>query len=165
MISLNGGSLAEQKLDRYLARTNADQYTPIDRTEKFLQRLCREGYLVKTREMDAGEEVVEYMVGPRGKIEVGSGGVAGLVREVYGHGEDGSDAQPTQGEREIRQEFEMRLRRSLGIVDVRDNATEGDEEPQSQVNGHQEEQRSRRSRSSRRAAADASSGDESEASD
>lgn len=102
---LNGGSLPEQKLDRYLARTNADTYTPIDRTDRLLQRLCKEGYLVRTREMDGGEELVEYMVGPRGKMEVGTAGVAGLVREVYGVGNT----------EEQREDFEARLARSLGI--------------------------------------------------
>lgn len=113
MISLNGGALSEQKLERYLARTNADTYTPIDRTDRFLARLCKEGYLVRTRENDGGEEVVEYMVGPRGKVEVGWGGVAGLVREVYGLGGGLEDLTPA--EREERGEFEARLRGVLGL--------------------------------------------------
>lgn len=107
MISLNGGTLGDQKLERYLARMNADQYTPIDKTEKLLQRLCKEGYIVKTREMDGGEEIIEYMVGPRGKVEVGSGGVAGLARSVYGVVGATDEA-----------EFEAKLRRSLGIGGV-----------------------------------------------
>ncbi|KAJ5408433.1 hypothetical protein N7509_002316 [Penicillium cosmopolitanum] len=86
LISLNGGSLAEPKLDRYLTRMNAETHTPIDRTDKLLQRMIREGYLVRTRELDGGEEQIEFLVGPRGKVEVGTKGVAGLVREVYGRG-------------------------------------------------------------------------------
>ncbi|KAJ5084418.1 hypothetical protein NUU61_008997 [Penicillium alfredii] len=144
VISLNGGSLAEQKLERYLARTNADTYTPIDRTDRLLQRLCREGYLIKTREMDGGEEVVEYMVGPRGKVEVGSGGVAGLVRRVYGR-DGGGDDDGTMAEQEIQQEFEARLGRSLGVVGVRRQA-EAEEE------GQQRRQSQAPRRSSRRAA-------------
>ncbi|PWY76306.1 MAGE-domain-containing protein [Aspergillus heteromorphus CBS 117.55] len=105
VILLNGGAIQEQKLDRYLKRTNAETYTPIDRTDRFLQRLCREGYLVRNREVDGGEEVIEYILGPRGKIEVGAQGVAGLVREVYGRSGD--------GERD--QELEIRLARSLGF--------------------------------------------------
>ncbi|KAE8162051.1 MAGE family-domain-containing protein [Aspergillus tamarii] len=106
VILLNGGSLPEQKLERYLARTNADTYTPIDRTDRLLQRLVRDGYLVRLREMDGGEEVIEYMVGQRGKMEVGTVGVAGLVREVYGSGNMTA---------EQREDFEARLARSLGI--------------------------------------------------
>ncbi|EAW08117.1 MAGE domain-containing protein [Aspergillus clavatus NRRL 1] len=115
VITLNGGSLPEQKLERYLKRTNADTFTPIDRTDRFLQRLCKEGYLLRTREMDGGEEVVEYLVGPRGKIEVGVQGVAGLVREVYGRQGvvEGDDTTPAEGQQ--MSEFEARLARSLGI--------------------------------------------------
>ncbi|KAJ5477154.1 hypothetical protein N7539_007298 [Penicillium diatomitis] len=135
VIALNGGSLGEQKLTRYLRRMNADENTPIDKTEKLLARLCREGYLVRTREMDGGEEIIEFMVGPRGKIEVGSGGVAGMVREVYGHGRGtgtgtgGADNDDlTQAEREARAEFESRLRTSLGIVSMRDEQQADDED-------------------------------------
>ena len=115
MILLNGGSLPEQKLERYLKRTNADTYTPVDRTDRFLQRLCKEGYLIRNREMEGGEEIIEYMVGPRGTVEVGVRGVAGLVREVYGRQGivEGNDSTPA--ERAQMEEFESRLARSLGI--------------------------------------------------
>ncbi|WEW55253.1 hypothetical protein PRK78_000682 [Emydomyces testavorans] len=113
LISLSGGCIAEQKLDRYLRRVNADSYTPLDRTEKLLARLCKEGYLVRNRDVDGGEEVIEYLVGPRGKIEVGVGGVAGLVGEVYGFGR----VNAVQGgvDEAAMEEFEQKLRRSLGI--------------------------------------------------
>ncbi|PYH28875.1 MAGE domain-containing protein [Aspergillus neoniger CBS 115656] len=105
VIVLNGGTIHEQKLERYLKRTNTDAWTPIDRTDRFLQRLCKEGYLVRNRDVDGGEEVIEYILGPRGKIEVGTKGVARLVREVYGQSE-GSERDD---------EFEIRLARSLGL--------------------------------------------------
>lgn len=114
LITLNGGSLAEQKLDRYLARTNADVSTPLDRTDKLLQRLCRDGYLVKTREMDGGEEIIEYILGPRGKVEVGTGAVAGMVRAVYGK-EALPNEDMSQFQRDEMVDFEGRLARSLGI--------------------------------------------------
>lgn len=113
VVLLNGGALQESKLERYLKRTNADTYTPIDRTDKLLQQLCKEGYLIRNREMDGGEEIIEYMVGPRGKIEVGTKGVAGLVREVYGRAAETEDM--TALERDRMEEFEQRLARSLGI--------------------------------------------------
>ncbi len=113
---------------RYLRRMNADDYTPIDKTDKLLARLCKEGYLVRTREMDGGEEVIEFMVGPRGKMEVGSGGAAGLVREVYGRGRGSREGGSTQAEREPRADFEARLRRSLGIAAVREEEQEEEEE-------------------------------------
>lgn len=147
VITLNGGSLGEQKLERYLARTNADTYTPIDRTDKFLNRLCKEGYLVRTKENDGGEEIVEYMVGPRGKVEVGSGGVAGLVREVYGRGGGLEDLTPA--EREEREEFEARLKRSLGVTGPQ--GTQGSRAAKSQGNTANGEGSSGPRRASRRA--------------
>ncbi|KAI9775239.1 MAG: hypothetical protein M1839_001357 [Geoglossum umbratile] len=101
VISLSGGSIAEAKLERYLKRANADQNTPVDKTEKLLQRLCKEGYLMRIKESSGGEEVVEYMVGPRGKVEVGSGGVAGLVKGVYGDS--------------AMEDLDARVKRSMGL--------------------------------------------------
>ncbi|KAI9750065.1 MAG: hypothetical protein M4579_006617 [Chaenotheca gracillima] len=108
LISLSGGSVPEAKLERYLRRANADQYTPIDKTEKLLQRLCKEGYLVRLKDNGGGgEEVVEYMVGPRGSLEVGNDGVMGLVKTVY-EGEINGDAAQDE-------ELEAKMRKSLGL--------------------------------------------------
>ncbi|KAL4919288.1 MAGE family-domain-containing protein [Aspergillus aurantiobrunneus] len=115
LILLNGGTLQEQKLDRYLSRVNAESYTPIDRTDRLLQRLCKEGYLLRSREMDGGDEVIEYMVGPRGKVEVGARGVAGLVREVYARQALTEAADITPAAKERMEDFEYRLSRSLGF--------------------------------------------------
>lgn len=97
---------------------------------------------MRTREMDGGEEVIEFMVGPRGKVEVGSSGVAGLVREVYGRGRDSGangEDESTQIEREMRADFEARLRRSLGIVGVQEEEGGEDDERREELrvaNGH-----------------------------
>ncbi|KAJ5195043.1 uncharacterized protein N7498_008481 [Penicillium cinerascens] len=163
VISLNGGTLGEQKLERYLARMNAETYTPIDRTDRFLARLCKEGYLVRTREMDGGEEIIEYMAGPRGKIEVGTSGVSGLAREVYGFSGGGELTRAEQNERE---EFETRLKRSLGIAEMtREGGEEEEEEEEARVNGEERRQSEGPRRSSRRAAASDSSEEESSDSD
>ncbi|KAI2717555.1 hypothetical protein CBS147332_4435 [Penicillium roqueforti] len=154
VILLNGGSLAEQKLDRYLTRTNAEIATPVDRTDKLLQRLCKEGYIIKTREMDGGEEVIEYILGPRGKVEVGTSGVAGLVRTVYGKNR-GPHENLTEFQREDLEDFEGKLGRSLGIEPATIQANGADDA--SDVNGDGEERETPRSsgprRSSRRAPA------------
>ncbi|GAD96489.1 conserved hypothetical protein [Paecilomyces variotii No. 5] len=145
VISLNGGSLPEQKLDRYLRRTNTDAYTPIDRTERLLQRLCKDGYLVRNREMDGGEEVIEYMVGPRGKIEVGEKGVSGLVREVYGRPDPATlNSTASAEDKEDMEEFESRLRRSLGLGKQKAENHSGDQAAESQARG-QGTRRTRRS--------------------
>lgn len=101
LVLLCGGAIAEGRLDRYLKRANADVNTPLDKTEKLLARMVKEGYLVKIRDNSGGEEVVEFMVGPRGKTEVGVMGMQGLVRTVYGE---------TGGE-----DLEKRLQKSVGL--------------------------------------------------
>lgn len=100
LILLAGGSLPEAKLDRFLRRMNADRTTPVDNTEKVLTRMAKDGYIVKIKDSNGGDELIDYMVGPRGKIEVGKEGAANLVRAVYG---------------ENVQDLEQRLTRSLGI--------------------------------------------------
>ncbi|KAJ5709994.1 hypothetical protein N7493_009586 [Penicillium malachiteum] len=166
VIALNGGTLAEQKLERYLGRVNADQQTPLEKTDKLIQRLCKDGYIVRTKEVDGGEEVIEFMVGPRGKIEVGSGGVAALAREVYGYGpgskqtrgrnedEDDDDSGESESlsqiQREDRQQFEVRLRRTLGLPEFREEQTQRNDGDRASDGPR---------RSSRRAAADESEED------
>ncbi|KAF1958490.1 MAGE-domain-containing protein [Byssothecium circinans] len=100
LILLSGGSLSEGKLDRFLRRMNADRTTPVDNTEKVIARMVKEGYLEKVKETSGGEEIIDYMVGPRGKVEVGKEGVANLVRALYG---------------DVTEDIEQRLKRSLGL--------------------------------------------------
>lgn len=96
-----GGRCSEGRLERALKKVAAGEYGPGgEKMDKVLKRMEKEGYIVKIREREAGgEESVEYVVGPRGKVEVGERGVAGCVREVYGDGVTG---------------LEKRLERSLG---------------------------------------------------
>jgi ribosomal protein L12E/L44/L45/RPP1/RPP2 len=100
LIYLSGGRLPESKLEVYLQRVNADQTTPIDKTEKLKARLIKDGYMRKIKDSSSGEDLVEYMVGPRGKVEVGEEGVGGMVRSVYGGSAE---------------ELEQRLERSLNF--------------------------------------------------
>ncbi|EFE40138.1 conserved hypothetical protein [Trichophyton verrucosum HKI 0517] len=108
LIMLSGGSISEDRLNRHLRRVNADYHTPLDKTDKLLARLCKEGYLLKVRDSDTGEEVIEYFVGPRGKIEVGVAGVSGMAKEVFGIVQGGEGDEDSE-------QFEKRLKRSLGI--------------------------------------------------
>jgi hypothetical protein len=100
-IYLSGGSLPEEKLNQYLRRCNADSQTPLDRTEKVIQRMINDGYLYKVKDSSSGEEATEYYVGTRGKIEVGEVGTANLVRTVY---EGSAD------------DLDKRLERTLALV-------------------------------------------------
>jgi melanoma-associated antigen len=102
-------------------------------TEKLLQKLTKEGYLEKRRDTSSGEEITEWVVGPRGKIEVGEGGVQGIVRAVYGR--SGGDDE----------ELEKRLGRSLGLQPQQRVVVEESEETP-QANGNAEQSRRTRSR-------------------
>ena len=99
-----GGRVSEGKLERYLQRLNASEYVLGGvKTEEALRLMEKHGYIVKVREREAGgEETVDWILGPRGKIEIGEKGVAGMVRTVYGK---------TDAEME---ELENKLERSLG---------------------------------------------------
>ncbi|KAJ9607388.1 hypothetical protein H2200_008461 [Cladophialophora chaetospira] len=87
LIYLNSSSITDQKLERYLKRVNAETYTPLGNKDKLLQRMMKEGYVERRRDTTSGQdEVIEWVPGPRGKVEVGVQGVMGLVRTVYGYG-------------------------------------------------------------------------------
>jgi DNA-binding PadR family transcriptional regulator len=104
LIYLNNGALPDGKMDRYLKRVNIDTYTPIGSIEKLMQRMSKEGYIEKRRDTSSGEEVVDWVPGPRGRMEVGAKGVAGLVQRVYAGAEGEED-----------DELTGKLERSLGI--------------------------------------------------
>jgi|SRR5690242_3411637 len=103
LVLMAGGRLAENKLDRALRRMNANQTTPVDTTDKTLALMVKDGYVVKVRESVNGDETVDYIVGPRGKVEVGREGFADLVRTVYGDDEAG-------------EELELKIRRTLDVA-------------------------------------------------
>ena len=126
VIYLNNGVLPDAKLERYLKRVNAETYTALGATEKLLARMVKEGYVERRRDTSTGEESIEWVVGPRGKVEVGTKGVMGLVKGVYGflgadvgdddddddgggRGGGGAEADEEEGE------LDRKLRRSLGI--------------------------------------------------
>jgi hypothetical protein len=106
LITISGGMMPEGKLDRALRRMNADNSTPLGTKEKTLKLIVDNGYIARIKETQAGgEETVDYIVGPRGKLEVGRAGVADLVRMMYGQG----------GEEE---ELEKRIERTLNIAEA-----------------------------------------------
>lgn len=81
LIYLNGCILPENKLNRYLSRMNADDYTPIEKTEKVIATMIKQGYIVKQKD-DMGEGGHDYYLGPRAKVEIGSGGVLSMLKTV-----------------------------------------------------------------------------------
>ena len=165
--------LNENKLVRYLSRLDIKEYTPMGRDgattlDKTLARMMKEGYIDKRKDNSSGEEIVEWVVGPRGKREIGRQGVAGFVRGVYGFGVDGTghglpmpggdevgeggnadgEEQPRQRVKMEKDELERRLERTLG------NVVASKIDKQQQVNGipDEEEQEERPEASHTRAA-------------
>ncbi|KAI4093561.1 MAG: hypothetical protein LQ344_002788 [Seirophora lacunosa] len=124
-----GQSMAESRLEKQLKRMNADNYVLSgEKTEKVLKKMEKEGYILKVRERDGGgEETVDYMVGPRGKAEVGENGVAGLIRKVWGK------------TRPERVDLERRLVRSLGDGVGSKSGREGPEENEEETQMDEEE--------------------------
>lgn len=87
---------------RYLKRMNVDQNSPLGNTDDVLKRMAKEGYIVKVKESHTGEDLFDYHVGPRGKVEVSDEAIANVVRSVYSGDPVG--------------DLEQRLDRSLGIA-------------------------------------------------
>jgi hypothetical protein len=130
-IYLAGGSLPESKLERYLRRLNADRTTPLGPTDKLLARMVKDGYIVRVVDRSLpSEEAVEYVVGSRGRVEVGAEGAGGMVRAVY-RGADG--------------DLEKKLERSLNLEAAREvNAAKGGEKDK--TGGMERQQQRKQSR-------------------
>ena len=103
LIIIAGGRLNEGKLDRALRRLNANQTTPIDNTDKTLALIIKDGYIVRVKESTGSEETTDYIVGPRGKIEVGREGFADLIRTIYGN----DDEDPEELEKKIKRTLDV----------------------------------------------------------
>ncbi|KAK3311409.1 MAGE family-domain-containing protein [Chaetomium strumarium] len=100
IITLSGGELSEPRLRRHLTRLNAvenmpgmnpnDGTSPNEKTDLVLQRMVKQGYLVKVTESKAmgDDDSTTWHVGPRGKVEVGPEAIAAFVRTVYGGSND-----------------------------------------------------------------------------
>lgn len=125
VITLGGGNISNEKLMRHLRRLNAEENTPLDKTESLLAKMQKQGYIVKIKDNSSGDDITEWMVGPRGKVEIGKNGVRGLVETVYG------ESAP--------EDLNARLRVSLGIKDkAQEKEREGEGEGEGQ-DGEREE--------------------------
>ncbi len=157
IIQLSGGELSDPRLRRHLTRLNAaesvpslnpnDPNAPVEKTELVLQRMIKQGYLIKVVEdkSHGDEESIMWYVGPRGKVEADNESLANLIRAVYG----GSD-----------ETLEKKLQRSLKVKEAKPLLPMDEEEggEQGGGDGNQEEANdepgpsSRRRRSRRQAA-------------
>ncbi|QSZ34642.1 hypothetical protein DSL72_007496 [Monilinia vaccinii-corymbosi] len=93
-------TMTDSKLMSVLRKLNAETNMPMDKTSPILKRMIQQNYITRTVEKNDGDEVIEWRVGPRGKMEIGTKGAQGLVKEVYGA--------------EAPEDLDKRLDRSLG---------------------------------------------------
>lgn len=107
-----GGQVPDHKLTRILRRLNVEENTPLEKTAVILQRMIRHGYLWRVTDRSGDEETVDWRVGPRGKVEIGNGGISGFVREIYGQ--------------DAPEDLDKRLQRSLGVEVGRENEEDED---------------------------------------
>ena len=96
IITLSGGELSDPRLRRHLTRLNAaenmpslnpnDGSSPTEKTDSVLQKMIKQGYLIKVSESRAAgdEDSTIWHVGPRGKVEVDKEVLAAFVRTTYG---------------------------------------------------------------------------------
>ena len=125
IVWLNGNELSEAKMERYMNKVNVGGSTEWGSWEKVLSRMVREGYVDRRKEQEEG---FVYSVGPRGKVEIGTTGVEGLVKAVYGVGgeaeEEAGDEEGANGDggnatrvngKIDENEINKRLTRSLGV--------------------------------------------------
>lgn len=113
LITLKGGELDQNSLDRHLTRLNANAYTPIGKTSDVLSKLQRQGYIDKVvHKVPGDDDQISYIVGPRGKAELTSKVIENMIREVYG------DNKPA--------DFETRL--AISLKQERDDIVDGAEE-------------------------------------
>jgi MAGE family len=102
LIYLNQERLPENKLERHLNQLNLEQNSPVGPTDKLFKRMEKEGYIVKCKDNSTGEEMVEYLVGPRGKVEVDKQAASKFIEMVWG------SAAAEEG-------FKKKLEKSLGV--------------------------------------------------
>lgn len=126
--------ISDTRLLRHLQRLGLREFAPTgpggsENIDKLFKRLESEGYITKRKDNSTGEELIEYVVGPRGKREIGREGAARFVRAMYGFGLDGrgpglqqpsrADGEDEEERRPLkveRDELERKLKRTLGDV-------------------------------------------------
>jgi hypothetical protein len=113
--------MANAKFESVLNRLNCNKNMgTLDSTPVVLKRMERDGYVFKSVDRsNVDDEQINWIVGPRGKVEIGNKGIMGLVEEVYGN--DAPD------------DLDKRLNKSLGIE--RRSAPDREEEDEASGNG------------------------------
>lgn len=113
-----GGTIQDARLTHHLKSMNLDMNTPVGKTEDVLKRMISQGYIQKIVERNENDETIDWIVGPRGKVELAAKGIRGLVLEIYG-GED----------QEVRKDVDQKVQKALGLeLNTKNRANEQQEE-------------------------------------
>ncbi|KAK6331138.1 hypothetical protein TWF696_003207 [Orbilia brochopaga] len=114
IVYLSNRSIGENLLKRHLRKFGIDDRIAVEgnretgRVENILAKLVKDGYLVKLRDevVPGQEQTFTYVIGPRGKLEMGREGVLAYVRRVY----EGADG-------EVEENLERKVNRAMGKED------------------------------------------------
>lgn len=111
------GTMSEAKLKQHLTKMNLEQNAAgLGKTEDLLKKMSTQGYIYKVVEKTTDDEVVDWKVGPRGKVEIAGKGIRGLVLEVYGENAP--------------EDLDARLQKSLGMDIKKANPSKRKEQEQ-----------------------------------
>ena len=133
IITLSGGELSDPRLRRHLTRLNIDNNMPSmnpndpthpsEKTELVLQRMVKQGYLVKVAEGNSygDEDSTTWHVGPRGKVEVDHESIARFVRTVYGRSTE-------EMEKKLQISLKVQERKPASMEDLNEQGEEEEEE-------------------------------------
>ena len=71
-----------ESLNRIARQLKIDENTPLMTMDQLLNKMVRQGYIDKVKDMVTGEARYDYHLGPRGKLEVGKRGTTDLIKHV-----------------------------------------------------------------------------------
>ncbi|KAF8854370.1 MAGE-domain-containing protein [Acephala macrosclerotiorum] len=118
-----GGTIQDARLMHHLKSMNLETNTPVGKTEDVLKKMISQGYIQKIVERNENDETMDWIVGPRGKVELAAKGIRGLVLEVYG-GED----------QELRKDVDQKVQKALGLeLNTKNRANEQQEEEEEEA--------------------------------
>lgn len=93
----------------------------MDTTVNILKKMTAQGYIYKIVDKSGDDETTEWIVGPRGRVEIGNGGIQRFVEEVYGD----------KGPEDLAEKLLRSLGMEVGTVDGDEEQEEeaGNEDP------------------------------------
>lgn len=85
LIIMNGGTISDELLIKYLSQLQMDNNTPIGNIDKALKEMVKKGYLEKIKDDITSmneEKGYTYFLGPRGKTEIDPEGLTTFIQKI-----------------------------------------------------------------------------------